>query len=30
VIDDDEGVVNFAATERFRADLRQERLQERK
>jgi N-methylhydantoinase B len=28
--DDDEGVVNFAATEGFRADLRQERLQERK
>jgi N-methylhydantoinase B/oxoprolinase/acetone carboxylase alpha subunit len=30
VIDDDEGVVNCAATEGFRADLRQERLQEGK
>jgi N-methylhydantoinase B len=30
VIDDDDGVINFAATEGFRADLRQERLQEQK
>jgi N-methylhydantoinase B/oxoprolinase/acetone carboxylase alpha subunit len=30
VIDDDDGVINFVATEGFRADRRQERLQERK